>query len=55
VALYAAMRANRLWASRVARSVLRGRKRRMRPMAFSMPPFCQGRGGRRRRSGCPSR
>ena len=33
------------------KSVLRGRARRMRPMAFSMPPFCQGHGYRRRRFG----
>jgi hypothetical protein len=31
------------WASEmVARSVLRGMTQRMRPIAFSTPPFCQG-------------
>ena len=35
-----------------ARSVFRGRVRRIRPMAFSTPPFCQGEWVSQRRSGC---
>ena len=30
------------FSERPAKSVLRGKVRRKRPMAFSMPPFCQG-------------